>query len=273
MRYSREARNNSGARVNGAGVRAVERAFRILEIVADRAVGVSELARLTGIHKATAHRLLSTLTALGYVERTSDGSTYQIGLRVARLRDTAHSRADLRKAARPALEALGEATRLTVHLAIRSQDEVVVVDKINPPTSIQMASFVGVRNPLHCTALGKSVLSALPLDELQAVLDRVRLFPKTANTITSRERLFANLDQIRAAGFAVDDVENEDGIRCVAGAIFDDAGRVLGACSVTGAVSQIPLSRVRELGGLVKNAADRVSVALGFDRESRKAMP
>ena len=260
--------------VDTACVRAVERAFRLLEVLADRAVGVSELARLTGIHKATTHRLLTTLLNLGYVERASDGSAYQIGLRISRLRDIAHSRVDLRAAARPALETLRDATRLTVHLAIRSQDEVVVVDKLNPPTSIQMASFIGARNPLHCTALGKSILAALPLDELHALLDRVPLFPRTANTITSRERLLANLDQIRAAGYAVDDVENEEGIRCVGAALFDHNARVVGTCSVTGAVSQIPLNRVRELGWLVKHAADRVSLSLGCDqREPWQAIP
>lgn len=255
-------------------MRAVERAFKILEAIADRPVGVSELARLTGIHKATVHRLLTALTDLGYAEQTSDGRAYQIGLRISRLRDIAHSRVDLRRTARPALEWLLDATRLTVHLAIRSQDEVVVIDKLNPPTSIQMASYVGVRNPLHCTALGKSILAALPPNELQATVDRIQLSARTANTITSRERVLANLDRVRAAGYAFDDVENEEGIRCIGAAIFDHSGRVLGACSVTGAVSQIPLNRVRKLGRYVRHATDRISAALGYDqREPWKTTP
>jgi IclR family acetate operon transcriptional repressor len=223
------------------------------------------------MHKATTHRLLATLAALGYVERSPDGAAYQIGLRISRLRDVAHSRLDLRRAARPALETLCDATKLTVHLAIRSQDEVVVVDKLHPPTSIQMASFVGARNPLYCTALGKSILAALPTDELQAALDRVQLVRRATNTITSRGRLLVNLDKTRTAGYAVDDVENEEGIRCVGAAIFDHTGRVIGACSVTGALSQIPSRRVRELGALAKVAADRVSAALGLDQRSLKA--
>ena len=256
---------------DAVSVRVVERTFRILETVADGAVGVSELARATGLHKATAHRLVNALMQLGYVERTPEGDRYQIGLRVWRLRDLALSRLDLRTVARSELEALRDATRLTVHMGILSRDEVVVVEKIHPPTAIQMASFVGARNPLHSTALGKAVLASLPPSELRTYLARTQLFTRTANTITSKTRLQASLEHVRTVGYAVDDVENEEGIRCVGAALHDHTGRVTGAVSVTGALSQIPVDQIHDLGRLVAHAAERISGALGYvPKESRR---
>lgn len=247
-----------------ATVRAVERAFRILEVLADGPTRVSDLARATTLHKATVHRLLHAMVRLGYVEHAPDGARYQVGLRVLRLRDLALSRLDLRTAARTDLEVLRDTTRLTVHMGILSDGEMVVVEKLNPASAIQMASFVGGRNPLHSTAQGKAVLAALPPAELQAYLSRAVLFARTANTITSPVRLKTNLEHVRVVGYAVDDVENEEGIRCVGAALRDHTGRPIGAISVTGAVSQMPVDQLHALGVLVARTARRISGALGY---------
>lgn len=249
---------------DAVAVRAVERAFRVLEAVADGPIGVSELARATALHKATVHRLLQAMVQLGYVEHAPDGMHYQIGLRVLRLRDLALSRLDLRSAARTDLEALRDATRLTVHVGILSDGEMVVVEKLNPASAIQMASFVGARNPLHSSAQGKAVLALFPPPELEAFLGRAVLFARTANTITSPVRLRTNLEHIRVVGYAVDDVENEEGIRCVGAALRDHTGRPIGAISVTGALSQVPVDQIHDLGVLVARTARRISGALGY---------
>ncbi|HEY8487394.1 MAG TPA: helix-turn-helix domain-containing protein, partial [Limnochordales bacterium] len=136
------------ARTRGSEtVHAVRRAVQVLEALARGDAGVSELARATGLHKATVYRLLLTLKELGLVEQSPQGGRYRLGLRLVELGGRVLSRLDVREAARPFLSALRDASRLTVHMAVLDGTEVVYIEKLDAPTHLRMASFVGTRNP------------------------------------------------------------------------------------------------------------------------------
>jgi len=118
--------------------------------------------------------------------------------------------------------------------------------------------------PAHSTALGKAMLAHLPPEEVTRLLDTVGMPRRTANTITDRGRLFSELATVRVRGYSVDNIENEDGIRCVGAPIFDHRREVVGAISVSGPASRMPLERARRLGPEVRQAAEDISKALGW---------
>ncbi|WP_324715865.1 IclR family transcriptional regulator [Carboxydochorda subterranea] len=247
----------------------MERAFQLLDALARSDAGVSELARTTGLHKATVHRLLRTLRELGLVEVGPDGTRYRLGLRLLELGGRVLARLDLRDVARPYLMELRDRTRLTVHMAILNGTEVVYIEKLDSPANLRMASFVGTRNPAYCTALGKAILAALPEGELESVLAMTRLLPRTPNTITSRGALREELAAARARGYAIDNVENEEGIRCVGAPVYGHTGRVVASISVSGPIFSVTMEGIDELGQLVGDTAQQISRALGYPGMSR----
>jgi len=246
------------------GVQAVERAGQLLEVLARHDAGISEMARETGLHKATVHRLIRTLEQTGLVQVTPDGTRYRLGLRLAEFGSQALARLDLREVARPHLRELRDRTRLPVHLAVLDGTEVVYIEKLDSPANLRMASYVGARNPIYCTSLGKAILAALPEDKADQLLAQVPLVPRTANTIVDPGRLALQLAAVREQGYSLDNEENEDGIRCVGAAVRGRDGRVIGAVSVSGPLFSVPEERLAELGQLVAATARRISVAMGW---------
>lgn len=244
-------------------VQAVERAAQILDALAHNDAGVSEISKVTGLHKATAYRLLCTLRNLGFVELRPDSNRYRLGIRILELAGRVLARLNLRDVARPYLAKLRDQTKLTVHMGILDGVDIVYVDKLDSPSNLRMASFVGARNPAHTTGLGKAILAALPSEELDELLSKIRFVKKTKNAITSPDVLRRELASTRARGYSIDNVENEDGIRCVGAPVFNHTGSVVAAISVSGPIFSITLDNVDKLGELVAETAKQISKALG----------
>lgn len=254
----------SDLRSGGDRVQALERAFMLLDVLGQREAGVSELARATGLHKATVHRLLQTLLHVGAVEVGAEKGRYRLGLRLLELGGRVLARFDLREVAGPHLARFRDESRLTVHMAVLDGPDVVYIEKLDSPTSIHMASTVGTRFPAYCTALGKAILAFLPGQELEAVLARTRFAARTPRTITSAEVLRQHLATVRSRGYAVDDSENEEGIRCVGAPVFAYTGKVVAAISASGPIFSVTPERVPELGQQVAQVAGAISRAMGY---------
>jgi DNA-binding IclR family transcriptional regulator len=128
-----------------------------------------------------------------------------------------------------------------------------------------MASAIGKIMPAHSTALGKSMLAHLPKDAVRRILEANGMPRRTPNTITDLRSFFQELGAIRGRGYAIDNVENEDGIRCVGAPIFDHRGQVAGAISLSGSMRSLTLKRIRRLlGSQIREAAHRISKGLGW---------
>jgi IclR family transcriptional regulator, KDG regulon repressor len=223
-----------------------------------------EIARSCGISRPTAYRLLSTLTAYGYVTRDrNQDERYRLGYKVLELSKSLLDGIELRQQARPFLASLSQQTNETVHLAVLDRDEVIYIDKVESTQAVRMHSTMGSRSPVHCTSLGKAILAFLPPEERQQILASVKLERRTANTITDRAQLEEHLDAVRLQGFAMDDVENEEGIRCVGAAIFGYSGQVVAAVSVSGPAYRLSAERAREIGVQARNTAASISRQLG----------
>lgn len=190
-----------------------------------------DLSRRTGVSKSSAHRLAVLLTAEGYLV-TNGGGMYDVGpeLRALAAQVVGDGRAGVHKILVDLQELV---SGQTVHLAVRSGDHAIYIDKVDGDRPYQMASRVGMRLLLHSTAIGKAILSRLPTDEVDQISTHSGLPTRTPNTVRTRAELHRELDLVRARGCAYDDEENEATIRCVAVPVSSADRNLLGGLSVS----------------------------------------
>ena len=199
--------------------------------------------------------------AWGHLHRTH---RYMFGLKLFSLANMALSGVELRENAAGFLQALMQRSRLTVHMALIEGAEAVLIEKVEPPGLVRLATWVGKRLELHCSAVGKCLLAYLREDEfLRLVRDR-GLTRNNENTITSIRKLKQQMTQIRLAGYAIEDEEGEIGCRCVGAPVFDHSGNVISAISVAGTTAQVRSEDFTYFGHLVRQTASDISEALGF---------
>jgi len=244
----------------------VARAFAIIEYLAgcDDWVALRTLARDLGLVPATAYRFLATLRELGYVQQQPEDSRYQLTLKFAWVASRVLERTQLRRVAHPSMEHLTAVSNETTHLAVLEGREIVYIDKVDNVQAVKMRSRIGTRGCIHSTAVGKSIVAFLPEAEREEILAGLDFARLTKNTIVDPARFSAHLLQVRRRGYAVDDEENELGIRCVGVPVFDHAGRVAGAVSVSGWTITMTLERLPQLASTLQEACKQISKELGF---------
>ncbi|MCX8022009.1 MAG: IclR family transcriptional regulator [Syntrophorhabdaceae bacterium] len=251
-------------------VQTIERVTQILDIVSKSPHGISIriLSSSLNLPKGTVHRLLTSLAYFGYIRQDAKTKNYLLGLKLLELGNLITSPLDLRKIAEPYLKELAEKTKETVHMVVLDQYEVVYIEKIESEVGtggLKMASRVGARNPAHSCAVGKVLLSYLTEEELDTFIEKKGLPQRTPNTIVSPIQLKEHLLLVRNQGYAIDDEENEKGIRCVAAPIFDDKGRPVSAISISGPSFRVTKKLIQEvLKKELINTGLEISRALGF---------
>lgn len=244
-------------------VAALERGLDILETLADnRAATLGEVTSRTRMPKTTAFRLLATLQARGFVERTPAG-TYQPGLRLIQLAQVTHAAADLRRVAQPYLARLHDLSQDTVNLAIWRDRAPLYLEVLPSPRPLRFVEAPGSHAPLHATALGKAIAAHLPEGELVAILKEAGLPRFTPRTITTISRLLLELRKVRERGYAIDRQEQDIGAVCIAAPIFDAQG-VVGAVSIAAPAARMEGRRLAGLIPEVLDACAGVSDTLGY---------
>jgi len=255
---------NKGVRDRGT-VQSIERGLDLLEAlaVAQGGVGVVDLSSRVSLHTSTVHRLLSTLLARGYVSQDSQTGQYSLGPRVLPLAHAFQDHSEIRAIARRHLQSLMEATGETANLIFLDHAEAVYVDQVPSPRLVRMFAAIGRRVPLHSTGCGKVFLANMTsADRAQIVKERG--LPKfTRHTITTIAKLEHEMAEIRRCGFAVDDQEHDEGVRCVAAPIRDHTGNVVAAISIAGPTTRVTKDRIPELSRLVMKISAQLSANLG----------
>ena len=218
-------------------VQTIERASSILDILGQSQQGTSirELSTKINLPKGTIHRLLSSLLYFGYVRQDPKTRNYFLGFKLVELGNLLLGQLDLRKEAEHFLRDLAEGTNETVHMVVIDRDEVVYIEKVESEQNsggLRMASRVGLRNPIHSCAVGKVLLADFSDEALDHFLRGKNLMKRTENTMTDPIQLKEHLKLVRKQGFAIDDEENEKGIRCVAAPIRNGADKVVAAISI-----------------------------------------
>ncbi|MFD8982554.1 IclR family transcriptional regulator [Streptomyces sp. NPDC059564] len=249
-----------GGRTSAAGS-ALEKSLRILEAVA--APGgphrLTDVMTAAAVPKSSTFRILAALIEQGFV-RTEGESRYGAGPRLRGL-------AALAGAEEPAgvdgiLGELRRETGQTVHLALHTGETITYIRKLEADQPFRTASRVGMRMPLHTTAIGKSVLALLPPDEVRALVASAGLPRRTPKTLTTPAELEAELEAVRARGFAVDDEENEPTIRCAGAAIPGPDGRPVGGVSVTTVTFLVSRAEIEACAPALRAAARALSPLL-----------
>ncbi len=250
----------------GDGVQSLERAFLLLELMAEDGgeVPLSRLAVASGLPLSTIHRLVRTLVARGYA-RQLPSRRYVLGPRLIHLGES--SSRTLGTWARPHLEDLVEGTGETANMAMLDGDRVVYVAQVPSRHSMRMFTEVGRRVHLHCTGVGKALLAQLPRETARELVERAGMPRRTARTITDLDVLMAQLDRIAAQGYAVDDGEQEAGVRCIAVPVLGGPG--LTALSVSGPEGRLPAEAVPKLAELLRVTAAELAAELREDRVAR----
>jgi DNA-binding IclR family transcriptional regulator len=249
-------------------VPALLRAFAILDELNRSSFGltVQEVTRLHKLPYSTAFYLLETMREAGYVDRNDETKKYTIGYKLFTFRERNDAPTlNLRAVARPLMEELTDVTGLTAHLATLETNEAVYIEKTEPRAFIRLNTWIGKRNSLHCTAVGKALLMARGRDEARRILSGVQLVRRTDRTITSLDVFLDQLEESAARGYAIDDGEDEPEGRCVASVIFDQRGETIACLGISGTLSQIELHRLEAFGKAVRNYAQQISARLGYD--------
>ncbi|MGW1077240.1 IclR family transcriptional regulator [Streptomyces sp. NPDC002537] len=241
------------------GVQSLERAFDLLERMADAGgeVGLSELSTTSGLPLPTIHRLMRTLVACGYV-RQQPNRRYSLGPRLIRLGESA-SRL-LGTWARPHLARLVEETGETANMALLDGDEVVYVAQVPSRHSVRMFTEVGRRVLPHTTGVGKALLAQSPDDTVRALLARTGMPAATEKTITTPDVFLEALSRVRETGYAVDDNEQEIGVRCLAVPVPNSPTHA--AISISGPAGRVTDEATERIVPLLQEVAGELSLAL-----------
>jgi IclR family acetate operon transcriptional repressor len=248
------------------GVQSLDRAFAILEAMADAGgvIGLSQLASDSGLPLATIHRLVRTLVDLGYV-RQEPSRQYSLGPRLMRLAETSTKR--LGTLAHPYMSHVVEALGESVNLAVLDGEEIVYVAQVQPSQNfMRMFTEVGRRAKPHTTAVGKAMLAAQSDRAVLDLLKRTGMPRRTEHTITDPNEFLADLQRVRERGYALDDGEQEVGVRCVAVAV-PDAPRPM-ALSMSGPLPRMSDDTVAKAAPILHEAAAAVSAELGGTRRA-----
>lgn len=229
---------------NAPNAAAVERAVAILEYLdsSRRGLNISELSRRLGIPKSSTHVIILTLERLGYVQKRADSLQYTLGLKAYGLGQGLVRGLSIAEMAIPHMRALAEHLRLPAHLAIPDGDQGVCIQKADSPGLIKFDTYVGRRMDLHCTAIGKILLAWGPPSLLERLLAKPHYIRHTHNTITSPAALLREIQLVRRRRWAMDNEEEEIGVRCLAVPVFEDPGRFVAGLSITGTTGQIELA-------------------------------
>jgi DNA-binding IclR family transcriptional regulator len=248
-------------------VQSLDRALSILEVLRLSAADLplSEVAARAGLPKSTTHRLLSTLELRGMVDREPMGGTYRLSSRTI-------TPAGAGPEVRAVLLDLAERRGETANLGALIGSEVLYVDRGDSPQALRWQLGVGSRVPVHCSGMGKAMLAYLPPDEVRRRL-RARLRRHTANTIVERSTLIAELEDVRARGFAMDNEEFMEGVRCVAVPVETSPGEVAHAVSLAGPAFRLTTELAVESVPALREAAVRIGALLGGRPVSRDQAP
>ena len=255
---SKRSRGRPREAAEARSVQSLDRAITLLKLVAAAdGLSLTEVSQAAALPASTAYRMLTTLATHGLVEFAPHDQHWLIGIESFRLGSAFLRRRKLAEQGRPIIQALMTESGETANLAVADGDGVVFVSQVETHEAIRAFFRPGTRGPLHCSGIGKAILAH------GGVPARLKLERFTARTLTTRAALQAELDATRARGFAIDDEERHEGMRCVAAAVFNEFGEAVGGVSVSGPAVRMTDNKIAPLGPRVREAARRLTQSMG----------
>lgn len=250
-------------------VKSLARALDVIETIGTaglEGIGISDVARVVGTTKSNAYGIVQTLCDRGFISDSGEGPTrrYRLGPSFLRLGNTASSQSPLAVVANTVLSRLTAETGLTSRFAVFDRGAAVAIVRQNAPTGVEIAPFLGRRELLHSSGVGKALLASLSDEGIEQICRSVGLERRTRHTITDLDALLVEIRATRDAGFAIDDEEDMEGIFCVAAAVRDLHGQTAGAISVSGLKLSRSRQEIEAIGQTVQRFASAMSLELGY---------
>lgn len=249
----------------GVAVQSLSRAFGLLQRLAESGGGMTlaSLAEQASLAPSTAHRLLSSMRTMGFVELDDTTAQWSVGLQAFTVGSAYLNRRDFIAEARPVLKSLVQQTGETANLAVLHGGRHVFVAQVECQQVMRMVAQLGKAGASHASGVGKALLSDLPRAELDAVLEQFGLPRLTEHTLTTEDAFHAELDKVRSVGFAVDDEEQLLGMRCVAANVWDETGAAVAAISISGPSVRLEPARISSVSQAVCDAAAEITQKIG----------
>lgn len=245
-------------------IQVADRLFGTLEMLIENGnVGLMEVSERMELNKSTAHRVLQSLVYLGYARQNERSGRYEPTMKIVEMAGKIMGKMDIVRIIRPYLRRLMEQAEETVHFVERDGVEAVYIDKVESlRNGIQMVSRIGSRIPLYCSGVGKAMAAYMDEKEVRDLWENSGVHALTAHTITRYEDFIKELAIIRERGYALDNEENESGVRCVAVSLRENTGRPRYAFSISAPVTRMDEERIQELAGYVLETKKQIEQKL-----------
>ncbi len=226
---------------------------------------LTQIANLTHMNKSSIYRLLTALTKNELVDKDKSSKRYRLGIGLLRYKPTLLDNTNLVKLARPYLAELVSETQESAQLCITThRNTIITIDAQNSRGLINLTANIGTEDPLHCTAVGKSYLAFLSVHEQNVIIDEIELKRFTPNTIVTKKELMTELQEIREKGYAIDNEEIVEGIKCIASAVLDENSNPIAAIGITGPNNRFSEEKIEKYAGFIKDIAFQLSKKLGM---------
>jgi DNA-binding IclR family transcriptional regulator len=254
----------------GGSIKVLVKAAAIIDLLAgyDNPVSLTVLSNELDIAKSTLHGILATLNNIGYVNKDPETGDYRLGLHLFEIGNAISRKLDERRISGPYMQTLAEKTGETVHLAVLEDGEVLYLNKQESNNSIRIITESGLRLPVHCSGLGKALLSGRTDDEIIAMLGKKGMAKYTETTITNVKSFLREIEEVRRKGYASDKQEFMIGLRCVAAPIHNINGKVTCAISISGPISRMSGDLLEAKRAHLMKAARAISGKLGYTETS-----
>lgn len=237
-----------------------ERIFNTIECLAQNgAMGLQELSTELGLNKSTVHRILNSLICMDYVRQDTDSSKYSLSFKICSLSNQILEKNSMIDIARPYIKALSTQSGETVHLVQLDGINATYIDKVEASqNSVRMISMVGKSIPLYCSGVGKAMLADMPDEKIESIWKRSSIRQLTEHTITRYVDFINLIKEVRKNGYAMDNEENEAGVRCIAAALKDYNGKSTYAVSISAPKDRMNDDRIQELKEMILNTKQQI---------------
>ena len=230
-------------------------------------LGVTELSKRLKLHKNNVFRLLATLESRGYIEQNKVTENYRLGLKTLELGQTFIKQMGLLRQSKPVIDDLVQTCNETTYIAVLKDFHIIYLDSVETSKTVRVVPRVGSRLPAYCTAAGKVQIAYMSSEEIDHYLPNRELQKFTSHTISDREELKKQLAIIAEQGFAIDNEELDEGVKCVSAPIRDYTRRIIGAVSISGPSMRFSDDRINnELIPLAIRSAEEISAKLGYQK-------
>ncbi|AJI22663.1 MULTISPECIES: IclR family transcriptional regulator [Priestia] len=247
-------------------IQSVDRALRILDLFDEHTteLKITDISDQIGLHKSTVHSLLKTLQQRGYIHQNLENGKYGLGMKLFERGNYVIQSLDIRQLAKKYLMDLSAKTGQTTHLVILDGKEGTYIDKVEGPMAVILYSRIGKRIPLHCSAVGKALIAFKEKDELEKILSGYEYTEQTEFTITNEIEFLQELEKVQSQGYAVDNQENEPGVRCIAAPIRNHENKVIAAISLSTLIAGVDDIQLGIFVQQLKQAASELSEQMGY---------